>query len=251
MQRLAAAFVEDWARAAPANRARLAAAGLNPALAAAAMAAVGRGDDAGGRELRMALCRVIRLMEVDLSTTTDSDRAGWARPVLFIAADAAAAGDLELADAAMQTIVHAARAGGPAAGAALRELHLMPTLEALAAGGDGKLRARAVAALAPLLGAGLIPDEVDQAAWRDRLLEWLVEADAEASGVSGGGGSGAAGDGGGAWLPGWWRPRGGAGGGGRRGDAGAGELRKACVSGLRGGRVTGRRAGDGRVTRGD
>jgi hypothetical protein len=249
VQRLAAAFVEAWARASPANRARLAAAGLNPALAAAATAAVARGEAEGARDLRVALCRVVRLMEVDAAATTDADRAGWAQPVLFIAADAAAAGDLELADAAMQTLVHAARVGGPLVRGALRQLHLLPTIEALAAARDPKLRARAVAALAPLLGAGLMTSEGDRAAWRDRLLGWLVEGDAlpGTAGAAGGDGAAARGgeeggrEGGGraaaGWLPGlgWWRRGAGARRAEeRRADAGAAELRKACVSGLTG-----------------
>jgi len=265
VQLLAANFIEAWVRGGAASRRRLAAASLNPALAAAAMAAVERGGDGGAGALQLALCRVIRLMEFDADATTDADRAGWVRPVLFIAADAAASGDLQLADTAMQTIVHAARKGGPLVRSALRELHLMPTIEALASGSDPKLRVRAVAALAPLLDAGLIPSEADRAIWRDRLLHWLVDGSAGLATASGAGGSApgssawaanasAGGDGsaaaGGAgtaagarqreskgWeaLPvigRWWRVANGE--REKREDAGAAELRKACVSGLKG-----------------
>jgi hypothetical protein len=290
VQVLATAFVEAWARCGPGPRAALAGAGLNPALAAAAMAAAACGDEDGGsgndggggggggadgggggggggraegggggccgvRDLRMRLCQAVRLMEFDAASTTDADRAGWARPVLYIAADAAAAGDLELADAAMRTLVHAARVGGPLVAAALRELHLLPTLEALAAAPDARLRARAVAALPPLLGAGLVASEAERAAWRDRLLGWLAEGDdLEALSAAAGGGSGSldSPDGDGRAAPGdeeesvagstsfgaiarWWRgARRRRRGAGVRPDPDAAALRKACVGGLEG-----------------
>lgn len=51
-------------------------------------------------------------MAADSAATTDADMAGWTRPLMFMTADASAAGDMVLADAAMQVLAHCAGKGG-------------------------------------------------------------------------------------------------------------------------------------------
>jgi hypothetical protein len=51
-------------------------------------------------------------MSKDATATTDSDMAAWVHPVLVTGADAAAAGDMELADAAAAVLARCGRSGG-------------------------------------------------------------------------------------------------------------------------------------------
>jgi hypothetical protein len=170
---LALSLLTALASSSPQQRHQLVTAGGLPrALASAAMSAVNR--SAGAREVQQGLCQLMLVLAGDSSAAADADLALWVRPLLFLAADAAAAGDLGLADVAMQSFVRCAGYGGTAVRGALRDLHVLPTLECLARSSDLSLRARAMAAVGPLVKVGLLESERDKATWRDRALGWLV-----------------------------------------------------------------------------
>ena len=126
VQTLAAAFIQAWVSASRVNRKHLAALGLNPVLADAGMAAVSyaHGDHTSSsvRALQQQLCRLVLLMAGDTKVTSDGEMARWVQPLLFTSADSAAAGDLELADLAMQTLACCAGVGGPLVKEAFRGL---------------------------------------------------------------------------------------------------------------------------------
>eukprot|EP00879_Flechtneria_rotunda_P004470 GHRR01004723.1.p1 GENE.GHRR01004723.1~~GHRR01004723.1.p1 ORF type:complete len:2002 (+),score=973.92 GHRR01004723.1:289-6294(+) len=89
VQQLSLMFLTGWAAASQAQRGKLAAIGLAPALGRLAIEAVGQGEQ--GRPLQAQLCRLQRMLLLDPATFTDADLATWMQPLLFMAADAAAA----------------------------------------------------------------------------------------------------------------------------------------------------------------
>jgi hypothetical protein len=120
-QHLARAFLRACLEGGgPGGRARLAAAGLNGALAAAAMDEVEGGGDRG------VLAQLVQLMRAMLAAeggqqadVADADVAAFVRPALYIAADAAVEGNVALATSAMQVLAWWV-AGPPSPCAALR-----------------------------------------------------------------------------------------------------------------------------------
>jgi hypothetical protein len=115
-------------------------------------------------------------MAGDTKVTSDGEMAQWVQPLLFTSADSAAAGDLELADLAMQTLACCAGVGGSLVKEAFRGLYVWPTLECLSNSEDLGLRARAMAAVSGLMRVGLLEGEEQRAVWRDKALKWLAAA---------------------------------------------------------------------------
>lgn len=95
VQRLVLSYASAWAASSPTNRLCLGALGLNQALAQVASGFAELGDP--NRASQVDLLRLMDCMSGDGAATTDAEMAGWVRPLLFLAADAAGGLDIEVA----------------------------------------------------------------------------------------------------------------------------------------------------------
>ncbi|KXZ55505.1 hypothetical protein GPECTOR_2g1054 [Gonium pectorale] len=113
VQRVAAGLLSGWAAGSAANRAKLTGLGLQGALAEVATAVSGSCE--GGTcaaELQWELLRLMRVMAEHASAADSHHLACCVLPLLYTAADAAAAADAAMASYAVDTLAAAVRNGG-------------------------------------------------------------------------------------------------------------------------------------------